>query len=122
MRFNDAHGHQSGDAALCMVANILRDGLPKAFVVGRYAGDGFAILMPGVALADAHVLVDGVRESVAMSPLLDEGRRVSITMSAGLASIPDATITTPKDLVKRADEHLDAAKRAGRNRTRAALT
>lgn len=62
---NDACGHSVGDAALCSVAATLRRMLRIGDPIGRLSGASFAILMPGLALQDAHAQVERVRQALA---------------------------------------------------------
>jgi two-component system, cell cycle response regulator len=120
MKFNDRHGHVAGDTALRVLgAGILDVGmLPSPCAVGRYTGDGFAILMPRFKWVDARRIADDLRAMVAAFPIPYEGEKLWITVSVGLAALPNPAIKTPKELVRAADEQLFNAKRGGGNRTK----
>jgi two-component system cell cycle response regulator len=117
MRFNDHYGFRTGDAALRVHANLLSAALPPSCAIGRISGDGFAILLEGVALPEARTLLEPMRARASAYPIAHESTHVTVTMSLGLAMVPAAEITTPKELVRRADEQLFLAKRYGRART-----
>jgi two-component system cell cycle response regulator len=120
-RLNDELGHLAGDAALRAVARHARESLPPACVIARYSGDGIAMFMPRTALVEARAILEPMRAAVGpMNPFVHEGRRFTLSLSIGLACVPDATVETPtpKALVKRADEQLYDAKRNGRDRMR----
>ena len=52
-KFNDAHGHQTGDEVLRGVARLLRRKMREMDLVARYGGEEFAIILPGTNLDDA---------------------------------------------------------------------
>ena len=109
---NDTHGHLTGDHVLREVARLLEGRVRRADVVARYGGEEFAILLPETGRRDALMVAEHLRRSVEDARLLD-----ATTISIGVASIEQATMTTiPQLLVQAADEALYDAKRAGRNR------
>ncbi|GIX30556.1 MAG: hypothetical protein KatS3mg124_1028 [Porticoccaceae bacterium] len=113
---NDTHGHRAGDQALAAVAAEFRRTLRRSDVVCRYGGEEFLVLMPGTSLAQAVEVVDRLRAAVERLLLdLPDGRRLQITLSAGVAAHPEQG-ADPDNLVRWADTALYAAKRAGRNR------
>ena len=108
---NDSHGHQTGDAVLRLVAESMRASVRQADIVGRLGGDEFAVLMPetDAALADAAAkrLATGLRSVFKGTP--------TVTASIGVVScvIPDASTD---DLLRRADQAMYDAKKAGKDR------
>jgi diguanylate cyclase (GGDEF)-like protein len=107
-RVNDLRGHRHGDAALTQVGRRLATGLRGYDVVGRYGGDEFAALLIDVSRADAALIVERLRSSVAA----DGQVTVSIGVVAANAS-PDVALD---DLIDRADAALRQAKSAGGDR------
>jgi diguanylate cyclase (GGDEF)-like protein len=110
-RVNDSHGHPVGDEALCHVAEALRANVRGEDRVFRVGGEEFAVLMPGLAAADALPVAERLRHAVAATEF-DPPLRISI----GLASWP-ADAADREELLRRADEALYAAKRGGKDRT-----
>ena len=108
---NDSHGHQTGDAVLEEVAWALSHAGRETDLIARYGGEEFVVVAPHCTAAEAMVVAERLRESVARSK-----SPVAVTMSAGVAAFPndgkDATT-----LVAAADAALYRAKRQGRNRT-----
>lgn len=51
--FNNIHGHNFGDGVLLKLADILRRCFRRSDIIGRYAGDKFAICMVNSTRADA---------------------------------------------------------------------
>jgi diguanylate cyclase len=111
---NDAHGHQTGDAALRAVAAILRDSMRLHDVPGRYGGEEFGVVLPGIDEEGAAAIAERIRRRIEQSEL-DETRGVRVTVSIGYAALE------PQDhdhgaWIAHADRALYAAKAAGRNR------
>jgi diguanylate cyclase (GGDEF)-like protein/PAS domain S-box-containing protein len=115
---NDRHGHDVGDLVLRMIVDTCHDSLRKQDVLARYGGEEFVVLLPETPLLGAETVMERVRERIEATALsLDDGQRIQITVSVGLATIndPDEGLEA---LLKRADEALYAAKHEGRNRVR----
>ncbi len=112
---NDDHGHQAGDAVLARVAHAVRDATRTGDTVARYGGEELAILMPQSDLAEAAVVAERVRASVEALVTEYRSRSIAVTVSVGCAELheDDADFEA---LLRRADEKLYEAKRAGRNR------
>ena len=108
---NDAHGHATGDAVLRLVADAMRGAVRQADVVGRLGGDEFAVLMPetdgDVAHAAATRLVTGIRTVFRGTP--------SVTASIGVVAVSGTEAGTD-ELLRKADQAMYAAKRAGKDR------
>jgi diguanylate cyclase (GGDEF)-like protein/PAS domain S-box-containing protein len=114
---NDDFGHMVGDKAIRAVAEVIRGTLRDVDTVGRYGGEEFCALLPGVAEREAFLVADRVRASV--EELTIEGIDRRITCSIGAASLSAAqTGASPHldSLLSAADASLYEAKRAGRNR------
>jgi diguanylate cyclase (GGDEF)-like protein len=104
-RLNDEHGHHRGDRVLKETAARWRAELRDSDLLARHGGEEFALLLPDCGAADVLDVVEKVRTAMPGG----------ITSSAGIA-IWDG-IEAPADLIRRADEALYQAKRAGRDRT-----
>jgi diguanylate cyclase len=115
--FNDAHGHQTGDEVLRLVARMLDKSVPQGCLPARLGGEEFAVLVPRLDFDQAVHLGDTVRRAVGGKKLrnLKTGTSLgTITLSVGVAAY---VVGEPLDaLVARADEALYLAKRGGRNR------
>lgn len=109
-RFNEEHGHETGDEALRQTALALRLALPSGGLAARYGGEEFALILPGHDLEQA--LEAAERPRIAISRASAAG--LTITASLGAAAWPE-TADDALGLFRAADEALYAAKRAGRN-------
>jgi diguanylate cyclase (GGDEF)-like protein len=111
-QLNDVHGHDAGDQALRLFARVLRDGVRPADVVARYGGEEFVVVLPGIAIPDAHVVVNRIRGR--LQDAQSGTGAPSFTVSFGLAaSRPERTFS---ETLESADAALLDAKAAGRNR------
>jgi diguanylate cyclase (GGDEF)-like protein len=108
---NDDLGHDRGDAVLRDTAMLLRRHLRAFDLVYRLGGEEFAVVLPGVGVAEATEIAQRQRESI------EEARPggVAITISGGVASARGAAVAW-ETLFQRADAALLRAKREGRNR------
>lgn len=112
---NDTYGHQTGDEVLKNTANIIKSGIRKADVVGRFGGEEFCIVMPNTDLKNACVVAEKIRKLVEDNGIEVEGKKIDITVSLGLSELSENDdINT---LIKRADTALYKAKETGRNRS-----
>lgn len=114
---NDNFGHAAGDAVLREVARRLGVGRRPLDRLGRYGGEEFVVLLPGIDDSGAATVAERLREAVAATPVLIEGQAVAVTVSVGVASAASGD-TSAEAPVERADMAMYAAKRAGRNRVR----
>ena len=112
---NDALGHAAGDTVLRAVGRALLVRTRKGDVVCRYGGDEFLVILPDMSLPDALRRAEDLRTHVAGVEVSHAGRRLTISLSCGLAVFPDHAVVS-HDLLHRADDALYAAKNGGGNR------
>lgn len=116
-RINDGFGHDEGDRALRRVARSIDGVCRKTDVFGRWGGEEFLLVAPGLSLESAARAAERLRTAI------DVGNRnveAGVTASFGVAEFRRGDRVA--SLVKRADQALMDAKAQGRNRvvTRAA--
>ena len=116
-QFNDSFGHGPGDLLLREFASILREHLRKSDISCRYGGDEFVLIMPDSSVADTKHRVEQIRVYLkVLQQAQHAGKDLGIiTMSAGIASMPEHG-STESELLKAADEAMYAAKQGGRDR------
>ncbi len=113
-QLNDTYGHQSGDAALLGVAELLRRTFPKDFIT-RLGGDEFVVAILGaVTVNDVKDRLDALTEAAREFFLMDECLR-GLSMSIGVAISEDED-TSLELLLKRSDEALYYSKTHGKGR------
>ncbi len=115
---NDRYGHDAGDAVLVDVGQVLKRFCRRGGDLAvRYAGDEFALLLPGVARLDAEPFAGKLLSAVAALSIRHPGAsQEDVSMSIGGATFQACDAWTPAKFFKSADEALYRAKRAGRNR------
>jgi diguanylate cyclase (GGDEF)-like protein/PAS domain S-box-containing protein len=115
-RFNDAHGHDAGDAVLQEVGRALSAQFPDPFHPCRTGGEEFIVVAPGHGREDARAAAEALRAAMPATDIAHAGGRLPpVTLSAGIATFPDDGDTV-EELVKTADVRLYRAKAEGRNR------
>jgi len=117
---NDTHGHDSGDAVIREFARRILNNVRSVDLVCRYGGEEFVVIMPETDIQVAGTVAERLRERVAGEPfdIPSADSLLNVTVSVGIAGIENP-IDTPADILRRADEALYRAKRAGRNRVAA---
>ncbi len=115
-RFNDNFGHETGDAVLRAIAEMLGSNLRKADIACRYGGEEFVLIMPEADLENAVSKAQSLREAAKALDVRHEREEIGpITLSLGVAAFP-ALGSDGEALLKVADEALYRAKREGRDR------
>ncbi|WP_295816679.1 GGDEF domain-containing protein [uncultured Deinococcus sp.] len=108
---NDTYGHPAGDRVLISLADTLRAHVDAAHTPGRWGGEEFILVLPGVDAAQATGLAERLRTHLHTTPHPDVG---TVTASFGVtAPVPGDDLAR---LTARADQALYRAKSAGRNR------
>jgi diguanylate cyclase (GGDEF)-like protein len=115
-RINDTHSHVVGDEVLRLVASILQRELRASDLAARYGGEEFALVLPHTSLEGARIAAEKVRVAIGTTDWAKLTPGHNVTASLGLAQWKPNE--TPVEFVRRADEGLYAAKKAGRNRVR----
>ena len=98
---NDTFGHQAGDEALTLVAQMLSEGVRKSDCVARLGGDEFGILLERVDEASALETAGRLVDMIAGSEFCFQGTCLPLSVAIGL------TVIEPHDqadaVVARAD-------------------
>lgn len=120
-KLNDTYGHPAGDYALVFVAKVIKQTLRSHDFIARFGGEEFVLLLPETPADRALLACERVRRGIEQSEIIFEDRRMPVTVSLGVASLPHQLLNKPTDLISLADTALYDAKRTGRNRVVAAL-
>jgi diguanylate cyclase len=115
---NDRLGHDVGDDALIHLASVARGCMRPSDTLARYGGEEFVILMPDTPLENGIDAMTRLQRELTKAFFLSGKERVLITFSAGVAQL--ASDESGADAIKRADQAMYLAKRAGKNRVLAA--
>ena len=112
---NDQHGHAIGDAAIRHVTIVSALALRGYDATFRIGGEEFAVLISDNGLLETRMIGERVRDMIERTPLLIEGRMITLTVSIGVAAstADDDSWDAP---LRRPDHALYHAKNHGRNR------
>jgi diguanylate cyclase (GGDEF)-like protein len=115
-QYNDTYGHLVGDDVLRSTVAAIQNHLKSTDVVGRWGGEEFGIVLPGVNRATARVVAERIRQTVANNVMKDmHGRSIpSPTVSQGIAMFSEDAVHI-EELIDKADSALFHAKDMGRN-------
>ncbi|WP_114972760.1 sensor domain-containing diguanylate cyclase [Rhodoferax ferrireducens] len=113
-KLNDTLGHVAGDAALTHLATVAREAMRPQDTLARYGGEEFVILLPDTSLDNGIEAMTRLQRELTKHFFLAGTEKVLITFSAGVAQL--ATDESGLDAIKRADQAMYLAKRAGKNR------
>ncbi|MEB3356148.1 MAG: diguanylate cyclase [Synechococcales bacterium] len=113
---NDNYGHLVGDRALKLVAARLRHNLRFYDTPFRYGGEEFAVILNNTNAGEAGRIGYRICRLIASQPFaIDESLELTITISAGSASLRDDDDERGISFLRRADQNLLKAKSQGRN-------
>jgi two-component system chemotaxis response regulator CheY len=119
---NDSYGHEAGDRALRVMADLLAEHMRNYDVVGRWGGEEFLLLLPGATPSEAKIAAERIRDQLAGADLGLNGG-ASLTASFGVATLSPESVRPGAPaaeqwldrLVRAADRALYQAKGNGRN-------
>ena len=113
---NDTYGHAVGDQVLRGIARLVVEDQRSVDVIGRIGGEEFVILLPETAPSDARNAAERLRRTIENSKFDTSAGPIGVTVSLGIASLPQRGEVTLQRLLDNADEALYQSKAAGRNR------
>lgn len=114
---NDTYGHLAGDMVLRLVSAQMQRLIRVEDLLARYGGEEFVILARSTGKTDAALLAERIRESIADMEIPVAGRSLKVTLSMGVAALPDVQPEGgPNELLALADVRLYRAKAEGKNR------
>lgn len=111
---NDRLGHAVGDTALVHLANVTRNCMRPTDTLARYGGEEFVILMPDTPLAQGIEIMVRLQRELTKAIFLADKEKLLITFSAGVAQLNENE--SGGEAIRRADQAMYLAKRAGKNR------
>jgi diguanylate cyclase (GGDEF)-like protein len=116
---NDEYGHSVGDQVLQELCRACREDLRSSDVLSRVGGEEFVILFPNTPRSGAERVAERIRANIAARQLFThDGRHVRFTVSGGVCEL--TSTDDLQNLLRRVDDAMYGAKRAGRNRIVAA--
>ncbi len=113
---NDTFGHLAGDMVLRLVSAQLQRLIRVEDLLARYGGEEFLVLARGAGKTEAIKLAERILSSISELELPLEDRSLRVTLSIGVATLPDVPEGGPNELIALADARLYRAKAEGKNR------
>lgn len=115
--YNDHNGHQAGDKALQIAADVIKSAIRDTDSVYRYGGEEFCVILPRTDSDEALNVAERIRSAFEDTIFTGEETQPlgKVTISIGVAAYPTDAVLK-EELVKRADTALYRAKENGRNK------
>lgn len=114
-KLNDEWGHDTGDVALQLVGDVLRNGTRSSDLIARWGGEEFIVVFAGANAREATTQLNLLRDQIATMSETKIDRKARLTFSAGIARYPEDG-PAERELITVADRRLLQAKALGRNR------
>ncbi len=110
---NERFGREAGDSVVREVSQRLRSALRSSDPVSRYGGVIFAAILSETDLPTAREIAGKVLEVLSERSFLDGAVRLGFSIGIGVFTQENTPGMSPLELVRRADQALNAAKRLG---------
>ncbi|OKY26898.1 GGDEF domain-containing protein [Thalassotalea sp. PP2-459] len=114
-KINDQCGHKVGDQVLTRIALIGQALMRETDTFGRYGGEEFIAVLPGVASTQVNTIAERLRKQVAESRW-KHNSSATVTLSIGVVSLNQGNYTSSQALLKKADQLLYKAKHQGKDK------
>jgi len=93
---NDTYGHPAGDYVLAEMALAVQGVVRVEDVFARVGGEEFSIICRGADIVQGRIIAERVRQTVSSHSFVFAGKKIPITVSAGVAVIQDPRIVDAK--------------------------
>jgi diguanylate cyclase (GGDEF)-like protein/PAS domain S-box-containing protein len=111
---NDSYGHAVGDAVLHEVVRRINSALRKYDSLGRFGGEEFLLIVPGVDSVKANKVFERIRSMIGEHDMKVVSPHIRVTVSLGVVTCRGKA--SLDELITLADRALYQAKNKGRNR------
>ena len=117
--YNDRFGHAVGDRVIKAVAKVLGTGLRAEDLLGRYGGEEFCLMLPGVDIQRAVEIAERLREGIESfgGPSVRAGEGMQVTAGFGVSNVMLGAHDMA-EMIEQADAALYTAKGASRNQVK----
>lgn len=113
--FNDNYSHATGDAVLKFVAKTIKETVGDSGFAGRYGGDEFIAMVRNAEVNQPAQIAQRIIDTLAAGFDCDEGERLSVSVSIGIAVIQDDYNTRVEYLIGKADDAMYSVKKSGKS-------
>lgn len=113
-KLNDSKGHSTGDQALTHLATVARECMRPQDTLARYGGEEFVLLLPDTTLDKGIEAMTRLQRELSKRFFMAGADKILITFSAGVAQL--GADESGMEAIRRADQAMYLAKRAGKNR------
>ncbi|MFH0876917.1 MAG: diguanylate cyclase, partial [Candidatus Omnitrophota bacterium] len=113
---NDSYGHLFGDVILREFTDLLKGTVRETDIIVRSGGEEFVVFLSDTDTLGALRVAQKIVRTLKEIPLGDEKRKISITVSIGIASYPEIGLSEPGALLDAADQAMYQSKNDGRNK------
>jgi diguanylate cyclase (GGDEF)-like protein len=113
---NDTWGHMAGDQVLKDLVDVVAQAIRSEDLLARVGGEEFAVLCRSTGQIQASLLAERLRRKVQAHPFAWDQQALKVTVSIGVATSAENSVSSTDDLMALADQRLYLAKHNGRNR------
>jgi len=115
---NDTYGHYIGDMVIKSISRYIKQNLRVTDSVGRYGGEEFVAILPGIDAAMATKVMQKILDGFSKVDFVHFNHKFNVTFSCGIADY--STSSTANEIIDAADKALYVAKNDGRHCIRTA--
>jgi len=115
-RINDNHGHLTGDFVLKELCSEIKTIIRSEDELFRYGGEEFVLIVPFTSKVNTEKLAEKIRQKIQDKRFIYQEEKIKVTLSLGVASLPEDDVEGMEPLLEIADKRMIAAKKGGRNR------
>lgn len=118
-KVNDEYGHQGGDIVLREIVRLIQENIREVDTAARWGGEEFVVLSPNTPKENAKLAAARILKAVSEHTFTGLVQH-QITVSIGIAGMPDPSMDSKEKLLHAADLAMYEAKKNGRNRVETA--
>jgi len=112
---NDTYGHTIGDKVIQTFSGIFLTESNNNYLICRYGGEEFVIILPNTDCATAMEVADKIRIAIAEYSFEEIAENLHMTASLGVTCTEKKYMIGADKLIDQADQALYIAKQSGRN-------